>query len=76
MHSLGEASRCCGVDVVATDPTSVPRGIDLPPPAPVPVAVLAAAPWRALAPVRHRPGPVRATATGPPLFLRIGSLLL
>jgi hypothetical protein len=76
MRSLGEASRCCGVDVVATDPTSLPRGIDLTPPAPVSEAVLPAAPWCALVPVRHRPEPVRTHATGPPLFLRIGNLLL
>ena len=72
-----QAGRCCGVDATSIEPTRVPDAQRLDVPAPALLAVLPVGPILAAVSMQaHRPATPHETATGPPLFLRLGSLIL
>jgi hypothetical protein len=78
LHSFGAASRCCGVDLRAGDP-----GILVPPtgherPAARMVVVVSPALGKPAVPALHATaaGAYPRGATGPPLFLRLLTLVL
>jgi hypothetical protein len=76
VHPLSTASRCCGVDATPSDPTRLGAPAQLEAPAPLPLAVLPVAGTLIAAPAAPAPDVVTASATGPPRFLRLHTLLL